>query len=297
MRKIKLGVIGMSEGNGHPYSWSAIFNGYDTAFMKECPFPVIPDYLGKQKFPEDGLGHLAAVTTVWCQEKSMGEHIAAAAKINHVASKMEDMIGNIDALLLARDDADNHYEMALPFLKAGIPVFIDKPLAVKKSEAEKIMAAQVFPNQVFSCTALRYAQELLLTEAEKKEVGKIVMVEGSVMKKWETYGIHVLEPLVAQLPHRGKLVDVKHVSAAGRKQVLIEWENVTGYIKTTGDVMAPLELKFMGDTGTVVKKFGDTFNAFKNALAAFIEVVHNPAKNIAQHETLEMVTILEKAQS
>jgi len=24
---LKLGVIGMSEGNGHPYSWSAIING------------------------------------------------------------------------------------------------------------------------------------------------------------------------------------------------------------------------------------------------------------------------------
>ena len=24
---LKLGIIGLSEGNGHPYSWSAIFNG------------------------------------------------------------------------------------------------------------------------------------------------------------------------------------------------------------------------------------------------------------------------------
>jgi|GEM_PF-4815020 len=27
---IHLGVIGMTEGNGHPYSWSAIINGYDS---------------------------------------------------------------------------------------------------------------------------------------------------------------------------------------------------------------------------------------------------------------------------
>lgn len=26
---IRLGMVGMTEGNGHPYSWSAIFNGYD----------------------------------------------------------------------------------------------------------------------------------------------------------------------------------------------------------------------------------------------------------------------------
>ena len=26
---LRIGVIGLSEGNGHPYSWSAIINGFD----------------------------------------------------------------------------------------------------------------------------------------------------------------------------------------------------------------------------------------------------------------------------
>jgi hypothetical protein len=26
---VRLGIIGASPGNGHPYSWSAFFNGYD----------------------------------------------------------------------------------------------------------------------------------------------------------------------------------------------------------------------------------------------------------------------------
>ena len=48
MKSLKLGVIGLSEGNGHPYSWSAIFNGYDPEYMKDCPWEVIPEYLSKQ---------------------------------------------------------------------------------------------------------------------------------------------------------------------------------------------------------------------------------------------------------
>ncbi len=27
---IKLAILGLTPGNGHPYSWSAMFNGYDT---------------------------------------------------------------------------------------------------------------------------------------------------------------------------------------------------------------------------------------------------------------------------
>ena len=27
-KELKLGVVGLSEGNGHPYSWSAIFKSF-----------------------------------------------------------------------------------------------------------------------------------------------------------------------------------------------------------------------------------------------------------------------------
>ena len=46
----KLGIIGISDGNGHPYSWSAIINGYEPAKMENCGFPVIPRYLAKKTF-------------------------------------------------------------------------------------------------------------------------------------------------------------------------------------------------------------------------------------------------------
>ena len=49
---LKIGIIGSSPGNGHPYSWSAIINGYDEKHMKMCPFPVIPKYLANEKWPE-----------------------------------------------------------------------------------------------------------------------------------------------------------------------------------------------------------------------------------------------------
>src|SRR5690606_24225968 len=96
----------------------------------DCPFPAIPEYLLQQKFPQDGLGHLAKVTHIWTQEKKVSEHIAASANIPYIVEDMKSMARQVDAVLLARDDAEKHYEMALPFLKAGIPVFIDKPLAL-----------------------------------------------------------------------------------------------------------------------------------------------------------------------
>jgi len=42
---LKFGVIGMNEGNGHPYSFSAIFNGYDEDALEQCPFSSSKAYL------------------------------------------------------------------------------------------------------------------------------------------------------------------------------------------------------------------------------------------------------------
>ena len=46
---LRIAMLGMVDGNGHPYSWSAIINGrFDRAKMEACGFPVIPEYLGAQ---------------------------------------------------------------------------------------------------------------------------------------------------------------------------------------------------------------------------------------------------------
>jgi hypothetical protein len=293
-KQLKLGIIGMSDGNGHPYSWSAIFNGYNTKFMKDCPFPVIPEYLSKQNFPNDGLCHLGKVTHIWTQNKMISEHIAAASYINNVVDDKEDMIGKVDAILLARDDAENHVDMAMPFIKAGLPVFIDKPFALSIQDAKTMLNAQTFDQQIFSCSSLRYARELQLSETEKKDLGNIVYVEGSVMKYWETYGIHILEPIMAQLPNRGKLLSVTPVKLDDMHIVIVKWENCLANLKVSGKVPSPLSLTFYGNKVNVKKEFSDSFDCFRTSLKTFIEQINTQTQIISRKETLELVEIIER---
>ena len=71
---IKLGLIGISKGNGHPYSWAAIINGYEEKLMLDCGFPVIPDYLSKHKFPEESIKTMT-VSHIWTQDINISQHI------------------------------------------------------------------------------------------------------------------------------------------------------------------------------------------------------------------------------
>ena len=58
--------IGISNGNGHPYSWSAIFNGYDKTKMEKCGFASIPRYLEKHDMKKQIKG--ARISHIWTQE-------------------------------------------------------------------------------------------------------------------------------------------------------------------------------------------------------------------------------------
>ena len=127
--EIRLAMLGMIEGNGHPYSWSAIVNGYNPAEMAKCPFPVIPQYLAE--VPLNTMRILGArVTHVWTDNPEDAPKVAAASKIENVVGRPEDVIGKVDAVVVGTDDGHEHVRRVKAFFEAGLPVFVDKPLAI-----------------------------------------------------------------------------------------------------------------------------------------------------------------------
>ncbi|MEZ0276715.1 MAG: oxidoreductase, partial [Roseimicrobium sp.] len=102
-QEIRLAMLGMIEGNGHPYSWSAIINGYDPEAMAACPYAAIPGYLGRQ--PLDAVRIPGArVTHVWTDNPAEAESVAKASLIDHVVANPKDVIGHVDAVIISTDD-------------------------------------------------------------------------------------------------------------------------------------------------------------------------------------------------
>ena len=104
-RPIRLGILGMTEGNAHPFSWSAIINGYDREEMQRWTgalYPTIPQYLNRQ--PKDTFGFPGVKVTHVCftgyEDRAMAENCARAARIPHVCDRPEEMIGQVDAVIL-----------------------------------------------------------------------------------------------------------------------------------------------------------------------------------------------------
>ncbi len=292
-KNINLGVIGLSEGNGHPYSWSAIFNGYDKNKMENCGYPAIPNYLNKQKFPDAKIKE-GKVTHIWTQDINLSKHIASAALIENIVTDYKELIENVDAILLARDDAENHFEFAKPFLKAGMPIYIDKPLALTVSEAEKIISLQSYEGQLFSCSAYRYAPELELNDEKKKIVGNILSIRGYVQKSWEKYAVHIIEPMLKLIPDRGEIADSKMQRSGDKAFLSVFFKNgIDIQIKTFGNYKVPTSLKIIGTKGNITINFNDTFKAFRSTLRNFIDGIINKDIRIPSNEIIDVIKIIE----
>ena len=284
---LRIGIVGLSEGNGHPYSWSAIFNGFDKT--KQCPFEVIPEYLGQQSFSKDFLSDLGKVTHIYTQDRKISEKVAEFARIDNIVDRPEEMINNIDVVLLARDDAENHYEMAKVFIENGIPIFIDKPLAYNIKEAQKIYSVNE-NSLIYTCSSIRFAKEF----SEKISEGTN-FVNATVMKSWERYGIHIIEPVVSMFPNRGKLISVEKInSSIGVKIRIVKWENLQATFTTTGKIKSPVSIDIMNVNTSKTLLFKDTFYAFRESLRYFVKVTKNKELNIPKSETLEIIEIIEK---
>lgn len=293
MKELKLGLIGLSTGNGHPYSWAAICNGYDSAVMQWCPFPVIPEYLSKEKFPQAQLKG-ARVTHIWTQDRVLSEHVAAASLIPHIASTQEEMISQVDAILLARDDAENHLAMAEPFLKAGMPVFIDKPLALTVAEAKQMFKLQKYPGQLFTCSALRFAKELQLTPAQRKQLGQLTHIQAVVSKDWVKYAIHLIEPVLQLVDHTQEITSCQVSKTLDQRVVTLCWKSglVTTFT-TLGTTPSPIKLVLYGEKSNLILTFVDTFSAFKNSLSQFVEIINKRQPPVDQAFVLKTIQVVE----
>ncbi|MDI5920864.1 Gfo/Idh/MocA family oxidoreductase [Halomonas sp. LR5S13] len=284
----RVGMIGMSPGNGHPFSFSAIINGFSEDGMKVSGWPVIHEYLRQRRPEEFGVGSLH-VTHAWTQEPSVTAALCRATKIEHGVERPEQMLGEVDALIIARDDAGSHWPLARRFLAAGLPVFIDKPLTLDR---ECLMAFRPYleKGQLMTCSGMRYAKELDVLREQLCEHGSLRLVRGTIVNDWERYGIHLLEALLSLLP--GHPTSVCAVPT-GHETLLIRLDDGTPLIiDALGEVPPVFDIEVFGSRRVSRCSITDNFSMFRRLLFAFSDMVTKGSPSIPAEESIRILSTL-----
>lgn len=291
MKVIHLGLIGASKGNGHPYSWSAIINGYDKKKMNHCGYPVIPNYLKKKEWPKDCIKN-AKITYIWTQNFNLSKKIASTTFIPNIVRNLKLMIGKVDGVLLARDDYVNHYKLAKPFLLAGTPIYIDKPISITQKNLNKIYSKETYPGQIFTCSATRYSKNLSLNKKVLRQLGKIKRIDAQTPKSWDKYGIHIVEPVLKMLD-KNDCVSKIITCLKTKKSILWKSKVITNF-NILNKKNSKISIVVTGEKGQVKLIFKDTYESFKNALEDFIYGIRKKTIQSNKKFNLKVVSIIEQ---
>lgn len=68
----------------------------------------------------------------------------------YIASAYDEFVGKVDGIVITARHGDNHYKYAKPYIKSGIPMFIDKPITVSEEDAREFMK-EIQDNNIKVC--------------------------------------------------------------------------------------------------------------------------------------------------
>lgn len=288
---LKLGIIGMNEGNGHPYSYTAVFNGYNEKALEEkCPFEIIKKYLKRhhrnQEFIKD-----ARVTHIWTQDEALSENVASVSNIPHISDSIENLIENVDAVIFARDDMWNHWKMAEPVIKSGKPLYMDKLLAHNLENLEKFISVTGPDYPLLTASSFKFAPEL---EKAKKEIdiSKVRTVHGISPCIWVRYAPHLLDPIFELFGR-----DIETVQNTGKDKadtVSINYKNgLQVILQVVEGISLPLGFTCYS-TGNIPPRqilytdadLSSYFHSIVNMMSAFTDMLKSGRRAVPFEETV-----------
>jgi len=183
---LRVGIIGLD-------------TSHSIAFTKALNDPSAGDQFGGYKvvaaYPKGSLDIQSSVERIegyTTQVKELGVEIV---------DSIDALLPKVDVVLLETNDGRRHLEQALPGLKAGKTIFIDRPMAASLADAMAIFeAARHYQVPVFSASSLRYIKGM--EEVKNGAAGKILGAETYSPCPLEKthpdffwYGIHGVETL------------------------------------------------------------------------------------------------------
>jgi predicted dehydrogenase len=285
---LNIGLVGGSVGNGHPFSFSAIINGYDADGLRRSGWDVIYDYV-RERHPSEFGFEGVRVSHVWTQDPEQTRRLQAACRIPHTVETRPDLREAVDAVILARDDYERHVEMARPFLDAGLPVFIDKPLSLDPTDLQQFRP-YLERAQLMSCSGLRFARELDDVRVNLDAYGALRCIRGAVVRGWEKYGIHLLEAVSNVVP--ATPVSVAPVPAEHASVAITMSDGSLFQLDALGDVPLTFQVDIWGDEKRSTHEITGNFTAFRRTLWHFIEMIRTGTPPIDPDETLRMMRTL-----
>jgi predicted dehydrogenase len=268
---ISVGLIGVN--TFHAEAFTRIFNGS-------------PD--------QEASIESARITHVWA-----GSHAERLAELqtmlgpyDNTVETLEDLIGSVDGVLVVDDTGGGatHAELARPFIEAGIPVFVDKPMTTVYADAVALFdLAEQHNAPLMSSSALRFPVEL--DKDAISALGKLSTITSVGPEEWFYYGVHAVE--VTGAVTDDKPVSVQRFALPEKDIAVVEYETgLVAVIMTLRDAGYLFHINVYGENGHLDFSIEDFMGFYTNEMRAFAEMMETRQMPLRREQTLAVMSIL-----
>ncbi len=215
-----------------------------------------------------------------------------------IVHSIPELLDRVDVVIITCIDGNKHLEQALPVLKAGKRLFIDKPFAASLSDAYAIVeAAKQYKVPMFSSSSLRYINGA--AEIASGSIGKVFGVEAFSPAHIEEhhpdlfwYGVHGVEILFTLMGTGCK--SVRRVYSEDTDMVVGVWDDerigtYRGIRKGTGGYGA---LVF----GEKKNMYLDKYEGYNPLLVKITEFFTTGIEPVSPNDTLEIFAFMQAAE-
>lgn len=181
---------------------------------------------------ERELGH--EIVGVWdggsVHPKAYVEKFAEEHKLPRVFSSLEELAAVADCAIIHGCDWDTHLDKAIPFVEAGKGVLLDKPLAGKVRDIQRLQAWASEGVRITGGSSLRFCQETTqwLAQPVSERGAPHTILAGCAVDEFN-YGIHAYSLLCGLMGPGAERV--RHLGKDVQRRIQVTWEDGrTGFL-------------------------------------------------------------------
>ena len=231
--------------------------------------------------------------------------LAAAGDVEHVADEPEALLGLVDAVLVADRDGGLHRAHAMPFLHAGLPVFVDKPFATDPGDAEAMLAAaRRYDAPLTSYSAVRWFPDTVALAGEAAAAGapSAVLTVGPADPVgphggvW-FYGVHPVDVALRLAAGPVRAVHAERVPGGVLANARVGDCSVVVHLVRPSAGSVPFHATVVAGTSVLARelKMGERY--LDPALDAFFAMVHSGQAPLSDDDMLRPIALLARIAS
>lgn len=240
----------------------------------------------------------AVCAAIYGTDPARTAEVAKLGSIPRITESVEEMVDLVDAAMVVWRHGDLHAPSALPFLRAGKPVFVDKPFAIRVEDCQAMLHTAAASGALLtSYSTTRWTPAIRRLRERAAEYGELRMgqVTGPADLESEYGGLffyanHAVEMLFALFGHGAGAVFARQ--GQGNVLATVRWpDGRLANLNFCKSAKATYAATLHGTEGWVSERL-DIGGCYADGLEQFIRMVRTGERPLSDAELLEPTRLL-----